>query len=440
MASTTTFGDFPGVRVETTGGAITNVVVGRDQKLILIGEGDSVTGSATAGVPTEVDSRRDADIKFGADTHLANNIRDALSNGANLNFLYGLMVEEVTVTDEDLGTAASGTLANAPIIEDASTITFTDTTAAVDLAVEFRYESPPASPAATDTVYINPLTGEWAADASAAYVVDYEYANWESAIDAAESVFKENEVGIICTLSDAESVGAYLSGLVAQVRGQYKMARGLSAAQPNISDSVNNDAQYDTVTYTDNVDNDSMFLFAPSRKKDKVETYAGAVAGLFAGNALDDPVYNDALNVDYDLEQEFSKAQAEDMRAQEVMPVRDLDSVYLRDNISTSTEVDWKRDYWRRRIVDQVILIAKQVGEAIVGRINNEDTRKTAQDLIAVELRALARSRLIKPNTTDETNWYVDVYEKNSEEVGIDIGITPFGIVRRVDISLTVNA
>jgi hypothetical protein len=238
------------------------------------------------------------------------------------------------------------------------------------------------------------------------------------------------------------SLATDLSGRVNTLRGEYKMATGLQPAEPNASDSDDNDARYDTGSYTDSIDNDAMFLHAPARKVDSNYLITGAVGGLMAGNSLNNSIYNENITVD-NIDQRLSDSEAGDLRDAEVIPVKQPPSggaITVADNRSTSTETDWQRDYWRRRIVDQVILIAKAVGDSVIGRINDERTRNTVESQISVELRGLVSDRLLEPNTDEETNWFVDVYEIDSDTVGIDIGITPLGIVKRVDTTITINA
>lgn len=442
MASTTTYGDFPGVKVTTAGGAITGVAVGREQKFILVGEGDASAGDASVNDATQIESRARADTKFGDGTELAEAMKDALANGANIDFLYGVMVDETSVSGETFSGTSSGTLANAPIVEDTSVITVTDTVESTDADVEFRYDSPPSAPSNSNTVYINPITAEWSGDESSDYSFDYDYQDWSSAYDEAESVIGTEESAVIGVLTESEDEATNVSGNVNSLRGDYKMAMGLSAAEPNDNDSESPpNAKYDTGNYTDSIDNDAYFLHAPARKEGSQHLITGALGGLMAGNDLDDSIYGDSLTVD-DLEQRFTQSESDDIRDEDVIPVVQPPtggSITVDDNVSTSTETDWVRDYWRRRIVDQVILIAKTVGESVIGRINDERTRDTVQTQLEVELRGLVEDRLLEPNTSDETNWFVDVYEIDSDTVGIDIGVTPLGIAKRIDTSITIN-
>jgi hypothetical protein len=479
----TTYGDFPGVRVEVAGGGITAVAIGEEEKLVLFGEAsyqddDTLQSDGTedsfetdlTGTPEtaeQINARREADTTFGDGSELADAMREALANGANIDYLYGVAPRRYNVADETQSTQ-SGTLNNAPIWEEnvadesnIQAIAVEDDTGPVTMTVEYDYSNPPAQPSAADTVAINPLTGEYAADAApdGDYQFDYKYLDWQSAFDAADvsQVVEEDETGIYGAISDSDTVSSSLDGTVTTHRQNYKLINALSGAQPNTSEVITSDgqtlasdhtnytrrdAQYDTGSFSQgSVDADHYFKLAPVREADVPKTVLGGVGGLFAGNPINDPIYNDPLSGYDELEQSFTKADADNMRDENVIPIRQAGSVRVKDNLSTSSETDWERDFWRRRIADRVILIGKTIGDTIIGRINDEQTRNAAGRLIRAEIRELVNDRLLQPNTADETNWYVDVYEDstNANEVNIDIGFTPYGIVKRVDETITIN-
>jgi len=441
MASTTTYGQFPGVQVTTAGGAITGVAVGREQNLILIGNGDS-SGSAAVNEPTQIKSRLDAGRKFGDGSELATQMKDALANGANINFLYGIRYKEVSVSAENK-TTSSFTLDRGgnpgPIIEDKSLITVKEDPGNenTDLDIEFRYDSPPAGDT-SGTAYINPITAEVEVkeESTVDFDVNYSYPDIASALGEASTVIGDEETAIIAVLTENEDIATDLSGEVNTLRGEYKLALGLQAAEPNANNDDSTNPDYDTGAYADSIDNDSMFLHAPARKEDSVGTITGALGGLMAGNALDDSIYSDSLTVD-NLDDRLSKSEAQDLRDSQVVPVRQPPqggSIEVAGNKSTSTESDWVRDYFTKRIVDQTILIAKTVGDSVIGRINDQQTRETVETTITSELKGLEEDGLI---TTD---YFVDVYEVDTNTVGIDLGITPEGVVKRVEVSITINA
>lgn len=234
------------------------------------------------------------------------------------------------------------------------------------------------------------------------------------------------------------------------------MATAMQPAEPNddtVLDSANKTnenggahARYDPSTYSSSANNsisqEYYYKFAPGRVEESTETIGGGLGGLFAGNAISDPIYNDQVSGYSALQQQFSRSQAKDMRSANVIPVRSTGSVRVTGNTSTAgTSNSVAGDFFTRRIADRVILIGKQVGDSIIGRINEPSTRADAEAVIEGEMRSLSRSNLIKPNTADETNWTVTVYpdENNDNRVNIDIEFTPYGVVKRVGETITID-
>ena len=469
-----TYGSFPGVRVTTESGGISSISIGEEEKLVIFGEasynasneveGDDANLDVSASEPEQINARREADSKFGEGSELAEGMREALSNGANIDFLYGVAVPRVDVTGESFNNSASatGTLDNVEILENTDEISL-----GADANVEFRYgdgsgAAEPPTPTEDDTVFINPLTGEYAVTSGSATnidaEIDYTYSDYSTAFGAesVRNIVNEDETGVYLALSDSDSVSASLQGEVSTLRENYQLVNAISVAEPNANeelDSANTtaanggaDARYDTANYADanqSVSAEYFYKFAPGRKEDVVATIAGGVGGLFAGNPISDPIYNESLTGYQSLEQSLSKTDADNLRGADIIPIREGGSIRVQGNRATNySEADTvAADFWTRRITDRVILIGKQVGDEIIGKINDEDTRSQAERLINAEMRELVQDRLIRPNSDDETNWNVEVYEDstNDDEVNIDIAFSPYGIVKRVDETITVD-
>ena len=458
-----TYGDFPGVRVETEQGGIQSVSVGLAEKVVLFGQPEykdngSINGDASVGELVSIASPLEAETFFG-ESELADGMQEALQNGANLDFLRAVAPPRREVTGETQG-AATGTLENTEIVEDVSTITFDDDGTSLD--VEFRYTPGPSQPTGSDTVHINPLTGEYAADAgpTTEFTVDYEHIDYEYAFNenAVLNYVNENETGVFFALSDSDTVSSQLATVVSTLRDNYQLVSGFALAEPNGSrvldpaetTDTNGGAEprYNTGTYgTDanqSVSSNSFFKPAPARLDGSpTKTIGGGLAGLYAGNPIDDAVYNEVVQGYNNLEQGLNKTEAGDLRDADLIPVRDGGSVRVKGNRATnfSEAGTAAADFFTRRITDRVILVIKQVGDAILGLINNEETRTEAENAIARELGSLAQEGLIRDNEGDETNYVVDVFESStdSNEVKVNVSFTPFGIVKKVDASVTVN-
>jgi hypothetical protein len=479
-----TYGSFPGVRVETESGGIQSVEIGAEEKLVFFGEanyvvngtndgliveGDDATLDVNANESEQINAPRVADLKFGSDTELAEAMKNSLGNGANIDFLYGVPVQR-KVVEAETQTSQSGTLDNVELVENTGTpvdlaggsvndfgIDVTDTGTGTIDNVELRY-GVPSQPSDGETVFINPLTGEYAADAApdTEYQFDYTHNEYGNAFEASDpkNIVNEDETGIFFALSDSDSASADLNNVVNNLRTDYQLVNALSFAQPNsneLFDAANTtienggaDARFDVDNYSKgSVSAAYYYKFAPGREENVDKTVGGGIGGLFAGNPINDPIYNEVVSGYDALEQSLGKSEADKLRDADVIPLRSGGNVRVKGNRATSFSVSdtVAADFWTRRITDRVILIGKQIGDAIIGRINDEETRALAERRINQEMRSLESQRLIRPNTGTETNWNVTAYEDptNSDEVNIDISFTPYGIVKNVDETITVD-
>jgi hypothetical protein len=461
-----TFGQFPGVRVQTESGTVPTVTIGAEEKLVIFGQanydasnevaGDVASKSASANSPEQIQAPLEADRKFGSGSEIANAMKAAIQNGANRSFLYGVAVEQVSETGED-PTSQTGTLSNYAINEDTETITFDDD--GTELDVEFRYNGAPSTPQDAETVYINPLTGEYAADSGPSasnFSVDYEWFDYESAFGDTEvsNIVNEDETGIYWALSDSDSVSSDLEGVVSPLRNDYQLVTGFCFAEPNDNEVTTGsppprggaDARYDTASYASanqSITAEYIYKVAPARLEDSQETIGGGLAGLYAGNPIRDAVYNEPVSGYQALEQSFDRTDEENMRNEDIIPVRDSATIRVKGNRSTAFgESDTVAPtFFARRITDRVILIAKQVGDDIIGRRRNQDTIDFARRALVAEMQDLVAEGLIQSGDADENGFSVDVYpdETDDTEINIDISFKPFGITKRVDETITVE-
>lgn len=450
----TQYGEFPGVRTKVEGGQLTGVVVGVTQKLVMFGAGDPDTATADPGVLTEVASRQDAQAKFGEGSHLSEQLRRAIGNGAHRDYAFGLMVDSSEETESFTGTQ-SAQLSVSPVLRDESTVSAQDTSNAVSVSVEFRFwtgtdltNNPPSG---DNQIFLNPVTGEWVADESGSYEITYRDPDWDGAIAAADRALNPEETGVYAALTDNETVANTLFGKTRSLRkSEYKMIRAVAGSQPNLDSASGNGydpglPHYDSSTYTDAIDREACYLHAPSMSEEG-QFMTGGIAGLFAGHSLTDPVYNDPVNGYIGAAQDLTRVDIGNFRDEEVMPIVQRGSLRVKDSGSTSSATDWERDHFTRRIVDQIILIVKAIGDAIIGRINNDTTRAIAETEIRAEILSLVRQDILKPNPDDgdaatEPNWTVNVREdpNDAQQANIEIGVTPFGVVKRVDETVTIN-
>jgi phage tail sheath gpL-like len=104
-----TYGSFPGVEVETKQGGIQSVSVGLEEKVIIFGEANyngngNVDGDASAGELVNIAAPTEADTFFGEGSEVGDAMNEAISNGANIDFLRAMAVPQTEVIDETAGT------------------------------------------------------------------------------------------------------------------------------------------------------------------------------------------------------------------------------------------------------------------------------------------------------------------------------------------------
>lgn len=453
------YGNFPGVKVDTSLGGIQSVTIGEAEKLLIFGRGNGNNEST----PRQVNAIGEVDSVFG-DTEIATAMRDALQNGVDRTLLYGVEVPEKTVTAEEQTTPEEG-LENIELVEDTSLITVEDVASdnsTTELDVEFRYDGAPAQPTDTDSVNINPLTGEYAADSAPQdhFEFSYSYHDFRDAFeaDAVMNVINEDETGIMWALTDSDAVSSQLDAVVSTLRKNYQLAKGFTFAEPNdqkiieeVQETDTNggaDPRYDTANYetgaNQSVSDNAFFKVAPGRVEgEDTATIGGSLAGLYAAKPIDDAVYNEVVSGYSGLQQTINKTEADELRDNDIIPVRSGGAVRVKGNRATNFSENQvvAADFWTRRITDRVILIAKLVGDAIIGRINNPETRQQAEERILAELGQLAADGIIKPNTPDDKSFNCQAYEDSTDrnKVNIDIQFRPYGIVKRVDTSITLD-
>lgn len=450
----TLYGNESRVSVDVSGGGIAGISGGGTDKLVIFARGDPSTADRSVNDPVDVTGPSSLDSLFGADTPIVEYIRQAGEAGISYEQMYGVMPDVLTETDEDVtagGDESSHTsgseIANAPIVEDTSLITFEDDTP-TELTVEFRYETnkdetntdftsltPPA-----DTVYINPLTGEWVADTADNYSITYDYLDWQSAFDAADGVIGEQEVGEWFIGVDSASVTETAVSTVEPLReNQWKMVRVLGLAEANET-SDNDTAHINETDYSDNIDDEAAFVFGPSRLSGDTLTAGGAIAGVAAGNDLDDPIIGEVLSNVGELDQTLTVPQQEALETEQLIPLSNRDDPTIEGNLATATAKDWLRTFFSVRVADRLVLVARAVAKASRGELNSDTTETTVEQQLSDEIVDLIDQNILQPNGA-ETNWFVNATQDATDprQLNVEFGFTPTGVVDTVKVDTTIN-
>lgn len=448
---TVTYDQTPGTKVILEAGSIQGIEVGEAEKLVIFAKGDPANGSAATNDPVQVSSVTEAENAFGAGTPIVRQVEQAINNGANPSYIYGVMPATQSVTNEAAAAVASYTLNNAPVIEDLTEITIEqDTTAdgAGDTAIstEFRYDDGATAPGDADSAFLDPNTGQVEFDEAGDYYIDYKYLDWSTAIGSADKVVNESESGVFFADSDAESVASTLAGKVTALRDpDMRMVKGFAGAQPNDNSSeATPDPIYDTVNYADAVDDLPMWLFAPAREDDETNTLGGGIAGVAAGNGLQNPIYNEPLTdvipeTGKNDEGQLTHSERSDLRGAQVMPIKSESSTRIDGTISTDTAELWETDFQTVRVIDRCVIIVHEIGKAIRGKLDNEGTEEIAAQEAQDQLEELAQDGLLKQNTSDETNLYVRADDSTAQgTIALEVGVTPIQAVETFETTIVI--
>jgi hypothetical protein len=482
------FGTGPaGVTVSVDDGFVQGTTIGRPQKLIVFAPGDLVTAEADPNTPTALRFRPDADRLFGEGSELAEEMRAALDAGAQkrtqdqdgeaIQLLYGVMPDVNAVTGETIAGGA-GTLANFPIVENQDDI---DVTAAVDgtnISVDFVYEETPETPTEADTMAINPNNGAAEASDNADYEVDYKWHDWANALEAARDVIKPTETGTWGVCAAAEAVTSLVTDWMDTLREPYRMVRSVVGAQPNATGpegepQLNVFDDSGTVVYSHPFDDDATFM-AGNARRPSGRTIVGGIAGTMAGNQLSDPLFGDAVKgYTEGTVQTLRPDERDELARMGVIPIgntgkrptlEDSCSTYQYasgDYLEPDTLETWPRDYYRRRVIDQVILMGNAAGRFGRKRELDNDTLQLVKEQFVDDIETFIEAGLLQTGTpvvaetgtdsvaqtpdstasetTDDQQGYsVEVVALEVDTIGIAATVTPTNVTKHADIRLSI--
>lgn len=416
-------------------GGTVNVSAAFERSVAVIGGMDTSTGSATEGSVVEVTDPSDAQSKFGDGSELHEACAMLFQNGAVT--VHALPVSETTVTENAVGT--SGTLSNVPLfdtnIHDEHSITFTDTTDG-DLTVNIVYDSPPSTPTASDTVAINPVTGEFEADAAATgqYDVTYDYGDYSSS-EIQKATAKETRIVLI--LTETEAVVNDLATELDSQDDDFVFQHGVAGAAP-VPDT-SSPSSY-TSGYSDGLDDERITIVSPPRgfiddaETDQHRTMS-AVAGYLSSLPLGLSATNDSIGGLTGLRTEFTPSQAGTLRDNQVMPLIDWPPVTIVQDMTTSTTQRFERVY-AMQVIDEVTELSHAVSREFVG---DQQTAATRNQLRRSHRNFLKEMRDDSPPLID--NFAVNVTENssNSNQTDVELGIEVVGVMDTIDVTITVG-
>jgi len=419
----------PGDSIEVRSGGVVAVGAAFATTVGLVGGMDTGNGSATEGEVVEVESSADAATLFGEDSELKKQVDLVYQNG-NISTIYAVPVSESTVTGEAAG-GTSGTLSNVPAfdpnIHEEHDITAADT-GGTDPTVKIVYDSPPSTPGTSDTVNVNPVTGEFEFDAAAtgSYEFDYEYGDYTTAIQSLVA-FVPRTVG---ALTENTSIANDLATELNNSAADFDFMHGQVGA-----------VEVDPSSYSDTFDERRLSVVAPGRgftddaNTNEVRTI-GATAGKQSGLALGDSSTYESLGGFADIgrteSERYSNSELGTLVDNQVYPLKQGDRIFVVKDMTTSTDPRFERIY-ASEIVDEATEISHQISQNFVGELNTESNRFALGESHSTSYAELQEDNLLDAYT-------VSVSEgASADEVDVDIGLDVVDIMDTIDVTITVG-
>lgn len=379
-------------------------------------------GTANSGEVVQVTSSADAETKFGADSELTQQLNNAILNGAGV--LYGIGVTE-TSTTETFSSTSSGTLGNDTIIDPRVApehdITATDTTEGASVTVNL-VDDTPTSPTDANTINLNPVSGEWSADESSSYDIDYTYGDYGTAIE--KMVSQSPRFLGICTELTADGNTALTEMNTADTAFDFMHA--VIGTEPNVDPS----------TYSQSFNDRRLGVVTPSRGyTDDAETNeqrtVGAVAGKQAGKALGDSTTQEPLRGFTSLKYPHSTGDFSNLIDAGTYPIVNDGGIRIYKDQNTSGETKLERFAWSE-ITDEVTEISHLISREYLGEKNTEDNREELAESHRTSYDEFVEDALLDA-------YAVSVSEVDSTTVDLDIGVQLVGYMDQIVTTITVG-
>jgi hypothetical protein len=404
----------------------TQVSVGFNTNVAIVGGYDAANGSATAGEVEYIPDSTTAENLFGIDSELYEQIQLATINGAGE--IYAAAVPE-TSTSESITTSSSMTLSNTPIfdpsVQSEHDITVTNDSDGSDVSYEISYADTLSTP--DSGAVINPLSGDVEFASSGDYTVAYDYGDYTTAIQNAASY----NVRFVKVLSEATSVKNTLISELENQATDIRFKRGITGATPDIqSGEISN--------YSAAADHQRLIEVAPARGNtgDGEQRTVSAVGGAYASQPLGESLTYDVINGFESLNQEYRPSQARDFTGVTAI----ADTMEIVEGVTTST-TDAFSDVYKCEIIDAVAQGLYEVGRGYAGGPNTEDDRNNLATDAGNLLSGYARQRPPLLNAGDGSKPYsVETSLGSSDEETImNVGIEPLDMMKQVTLNLNVG-
>lgn len=423
----------PSDEITVRAGSTVSIGLAFERTVGFVGGMDTANGSATAGEVQEVSNPTDAQTLFGDDSELHRAAKIGFLS--NIDTMYAVGVAETDETYTSGSDETSGTLANTPVFDPnlhgEETITAQDD-ASNDIAVNIVYDDPPTTPSDADTINLNPLTGDFEADASDTYTINYTYGDYASAVDA----LLTEDPRTVAVGAEEESINQDLADDLVAKAEDFVFSLGFGGIAP-VGDSETTDNYVSN--YSDTLDEKRLSVVGSSRGYDadgkEVRTCFGAAA-QHAGVPLGTSLTKSNLRGYESLRDDFTIDNAEVLIDNQVMPLRDLPPVEIVKDMTTSTEPEFERVYSNQIADDGVERLHIIASDFIGSNFNTPAARRRLRRSLRNEYSAMEGD---SPPLLDGYSVDVNPDDTDDFQVDVTVGLDIVDTVDTIDAEVSVG-
>ena len=382
----------------------------------LVGSGDT-TADADVNEPYTITRPTAANRLFGPKSQITGQVLDALEEGAMP--VYAVMADETTTT-KDIGSLGSdtGTVDDAPMVEDASSITITVDSTDLDVVAKYGNLSESVD---TDTAAINVVTGEFLLPdtPSTSGTIEYQSLDYTGALEALET--EEAEVlDVSAPVASNATVADKAETVVNNMEGFHQFAIAVSGATPWTDD---------TSTLSSSFDNSRVANIYPPRNDDWESTIGGFV-GVIGDLGLNGSVMNKRLSTHSKLSHRLTRTEKEDLVGENIIPLAsETQGALIVDDITAvgddNAEEASMDTVFNRLVIDHVTSVVKTTEEPFIGQLNKPAIRGALQALINAQLSFLESQDAIE-------SYNIEVRERDANTAFVDVGIETIEPLRNI--------
>lgn len=354
---------------------------------------------------------------------------DALNEGSYP--VYASVAPSTAVDSEDISSESETTvsLGNAPIREDASSVTVTlDGT---ELSVNVVYDSVVNySPDSTEC-YLNPVGGNLelpeapnASDTNSD-TVSYDYFNYSDGIDTMVNEVAD-VIDFLAPISENGDVVDAANVAVANMEEEYDLALAVGGAGINI----------DPVNFEQNYDDSRTQVIYPTRFEDGTSAVA-AYVGFRAQLGLAETPINKRLTTNKGLMISLNRAERGSLNSTGVVPLADESrGVRITDDpttVSDSNTDEQNLAYgFNRLAADYIITTMRDNQKPFIGKLNSQTVRNTLEGMVNDSLTGLQESNVV-------ISYNVNVLKEDATTAGLEMSIDLVEPLRFIENTITIQ-